>query len=126
MVDNLGNKHLVYGATLFEHIHADGQTRAETKKVLQDRWAGKDTTNPAFLEPDIEILKWKVTRDGKHGVLEFKLTEGLWKLEEEVVRVLTAHGGIVNNGPAARGERIRELQDKLEGTWDRRGRAGRG
>ena len=60
----------------------------------------------------IKVLKRRRTRDDKHRILEFKLT-GLSVMEEEIVRVLTHGGGIIKHGPAPRGERVRDLEDKL-------------
>ena len=67
---------------------------------------------------DIKLMKGRKTRDGKNGILEFNHTETMMDMEEELVRV--ANGGTLKTGPAPRGERVRELEDKLEGTWGAR------
>ena len=73
-----------------------------------------------FLARDVKTVKYRQTRDGKHGILEFKLADELLAVETEMVRLMEADGGTVKNGTAARGQRVRDLQDKLEGTWDRK------
>ena len=117
--EKLGSKHLRVAAVLLNGIHADPQTKQEVKEELQTRWEGKDTNTPEFLEADVKVAKWRVSRDGKHGILEFKLTETLMAVEEEIIRVLLHHGGTLKSGPGPKGERVRDVEKRLEGTWTR-------
>ena len=89
------------------------------RESLTTRWKDADQETEEFLGMGVKIMKWRVTKDGKHGILEFKLTETLGEVEEEIIRVMGLAGGTVKTGPASRGERVRELEDKLEGTWER-------
>ena len=117
--ERLGNKHLKLGLQLLEELNQDPATNESVREFLVKRWEGKDTRTPEFLGPDVRIVKWRRTRDGRHGVLEFKLTEALAVVEEEIVRVLTEkHGATLCSGPDSRGRRVRDLEDRLEGTWD--------
>ena len=76
-----------------------------------------DTGTPDFLAADIRIVKWRTAKDGRNGVLEFKLTESMIQVEEELVRVLIQKGGKLQSGPDARGRRVRAVEEQLEGTW---------
>ena len=87
--------------------------------MLAKRYEGKDTTNPDFLGTDVKLMKWKNTRDGKGGILEFKLTEALTTVEEELIRLMVAGGAVELQGPAPKGTMIREEEEKLTGTWKR-------
>ena len=113
----LGSKHLLLGQTLMAELYRDGDFKPQLKEVLKKRWEGLNHDTPDFLAPDIRIVKWRLTKDGKHGVLEFKLTEALTEAEEEMVRVLVLRGCKLNSGPAARAHMVRKLEGHLEGTW---------
>ena len=112
--EQIGSKHLRIAATLLEGVYGDAQTKDKIKETLKARWEGKDTTNVTFLEGDIKIAKWRMGKDGKNGILEFKLTETLMEVEEEIIRVLIHHGATLKTGPGPRGDRIRDLERRLD------------
>ena len=104
-------------AVLLNQTNVGEHTKAEIKRVLQERWRGKDTTTPEFLDADVKIMKWKQTRDGKRGILEFKLVEDLREVEMEIMRVLQLEGAVLKTGPAPRGPLVREVEEMMKGKW---------
>ena len=116
-METLGNKHLKLGMALLNHLYRDSATCGEVKDALKQRWQGKNTGTPDFLAADIRIVKWRTAKDGRNGVLEFKLTKSMIQVEEELVRVLIQKGGKLQSGPDARGRRVRAGEEQLEGTW---------
>ena len=116
----LGNKHLRLGAVLLNQLWRDPQTKEAIKERMRTHWQGKDTSTPDFLGTDIKIMKWRMARNGKQGILEFKLTESLMEVEEEFIRVTTQQGAVLRTDPAPRGDRVRDLEAKLEGAWERK------
>ena len=114
---NVGSKHLTIAAVLLNIVHQDPQTTQTVKDRLSARWVDANTETTDFLTDDVRIAKWRVTRDGKSGILEFRLTDELADVEAEIKRVLIANGGRVKNGPAPRGSKVRELDEMMEGTW---------
>jgi len=117
--ETIGSKHLQLGAAMLQLLFEDSNTKQEAKDFLQAKWERKDTSTPAFLEGEVHTAKWRMARDGKHGILEFKFTEDLSEIEKEFIRVATETGAKLKTGVAARGERVRELDKRLEGTWSR-------
>ena len=115
--ESLGSKHLKLGKVLLSTYYKDPAIPEPLKKLLMERWDGQDRTGTEFLAPDIKLVKWRLARDGKHGVLEFKLTDSLAQVEEGLVRVLTNQGARLNSGPDSRGTRVRKLEEDLQGTW---------
>ena len=118
---SIGSKHLLLAATAIELFSSDAKTAGEVKSNLATRWQGQDTSNSRFLESDVKLFKWRVVRDSSSGILEFKLAEELQAMEAEMVRVIVAWGGIVKQGTAPRGPRVRDLEERLQRTWDRTG-----
>ena len=118
--EEIGSKHLRLAANIFEEMYKDPQTSKDLKDKLQTHWQTCNKDSPDFLGPDVRVMKWRQTKDGKHGVLEFKLADTLSAVEEELIRVMVLSGGELKTGPAARGERVRDLERKLEGTWGKR------
>ena len=114
-VEMIGSNHLILGQTLLGELYRDPDFKPNLKEALKMRWDGQNHDTPDFLAPDIRIVKWRLTKDGKHGVLEFKLTEALTEAEEEMVRVLILRGCKLNSGPAARARMVRKLEAHLEG-----------
>ena len=115
----IGSKHLLLASKVLEMLWSDGNTRKEVKELLQKRYEGKDTSTTDFLGTDVKLMKWKNTRDGKSGILEFKLTEALTTVEEELIRLMVAGGATELQGPAPKGTMIREEEEQLTGTWKR-------
>ena len=116
----IGNKHLLLASKLLEAFHSEGETNSQVKQAMSARWEGKNTSNPDFLGTDIKLMKWRETRDGKGGALEFKLTETLAPVEEEIIRVMVKLGAVELQGPAPKGTMIRAEEELLEGSWTRR------
>ena len=114
--EHLWSNHLQLGRIVLETMYEDSNVEPAVKDSLKQWWKGADTANEDFLGQDVKIMKWRITKDGKHGVLEFKLTESLMEVEEELLRVMVEAGGEVKTGPASRGSWVRELETKLEGT----------
>ena len=86
--ENIGSKHLQLGAVLLHTIHADAQTQADIKQTMTERWQGAATGTSDFLASDIRVCKWRLTRDGKRGILEFRLSDDMHHVEKEIIRVL--------------------------------------
>ena len=115
--ESTGSKHLMLAAVLLTQTHAGEHTRAEIKRILRERWTGKDTTTPEFLDAYVKIMKWRQTKDGKRGILEFKLVEDLREVEMEIIRVLRLEGAVLKTGPAPRGPLTWEVEDMMKGKW---------
>ena len=118
--DNIGSKHLQLGAVLLHTIHADPQTQAEIKQTMEVRWQGAATATSDFLIADVRICKWRVTRDGKHGILEFRLADDMMHIEKEIIRVLVHSGAAVKYGAGPKQTKVRELEETLKDTWGKK------
>ena len=116
-MEQLGSKHLKLAHGMFEEMYAHPKIKPEIKTFLEQHWNETNQRTEDFLARDVNTMKWRVTKDGKSGIMEFKLAETLLEVEEEMIRLMEEDGGLVKTGTAARGQRVRDLQDKLEGTW---------
>ena len=115
-----GSKHLRLAAVLLEMLYQTTQDGDETRKVLTERWSGKDTSTPEFLGTDVRVMKWRTLKNGKEGVLEFMMVPELAFVERELLRVLTGVQGAQEMfGLESKGPQIREVEEMIEGTWRR-------
>ena len=101
-------------------MHADGQTQAEIKQTMTERWQGAPTENSDFLQADVRICKWRLTRDGKHGLFEFRLADDMQHIEKEIIRVLVHSGATVKYGAGPKQTKVRDLEETLKDTWGRK------
>ena len=124
--EQIGSKHLQLGAVLLQSIYEDTQTQQETKRLLAERWHGAKTDTPDFLEGDIRICKWRLARDEKSGILDFKLADDLQQVEKEIIRVLVHSGAKVKHGAGPRQTKVRELEEAMQGTWGGKGGSSNG
>ena len=118
--EELGSKHLKLAQGMFEEMYAHASIKPQIKQFLAGHWKDADQDTEDFLAKDVKTMKWRQTKDAKHGIMEFKLADESLEVETELVRLMEEDGGTVKTGTAARGQRVRDLQDKLEGTWGRK------
>ena len=119
----LGSKAAFMAAPLLSHLFEDEGTTKEVRALLDERWKSKDTSTPEFLTADVNVLKYRTTRDGKEGILEMLLVRGLESVEEEIVRRIQSQGGRRLTGTDSKGRRVRDVEQMIEDTWRRGDRA---
>ena len=113
-----GSKHLNLASVLLELLfQATGEGDA-TRKLLSERWHGKDTSTPDFLGTDVRVVKGRALKNGKEGVLEFMLVPELALIERALLKELTDQSGAQELfGTESKGAQIRDVEQMIEGTW---------
>ena len=87
---------------------------------MEERWKDKKQDTEDFLVPGVKSMKWHATRDGKHGILEFRLADDMHHVEKEIMRALVQSGATVKYGAGPKQTKVRELEETLKDTWGKR------
>ena len=115
---SLGSKHVRLAKAILNTLYADPGTPEAIETRLAERWGGQGDGTTDKVMKDVQIMKWRPGRDLKTGVLEFKLVTELADVEQALIARLEQNGGQQLVGVAPRGQRARELDALLDGTWD--------
>ena len=113
---SVGSKHLFVAMETLKVMYEDTAMKPEVREMLGKMFTG-DAVSEDALARHVSIMKWRVERSGKNGILEFKFQDSLKVVEAELVRLLEHHGGTLLVGMAPKGQRVRELDEMLENTW---------
>ena len=62
--------------------------------------------------------KWRMSKGGKAGVLEFALAPEVQGVEAELVRLLVQSGGKEKHGAEAKGPASRKVDEAIEDAWE--------
>ena len=114
--DSIGSKHLLMTMEVVKVMWEDTALKDTIKEKLKTLFQG-DSVTEDDLARHVSIMKWRVERSGKNGILEFKFQDSLRDVEAELVRLLEHHSGTLLVGMAPKSQRARELDEVLEGTW---------
>ena len=114
------SKHVRLAKELLEGVYACAEGIPEgLKKRLEEIFKGKESTG-GVIEGAVNVMKWRTFKDGKEGILEFRMAPEMADVEAMMVRVLVESGGTEVTGTDVKGPQVREMEEAIKDTWHRK------
>ena len=114
------SKHVRLAANLLEAMYGNAEDLPEgLKKRLEELFKGKESTG-GVIEGAVNVMKWRTFKEGKDGILEFRMAPEMADVEAMIVRVLVQGGGTEVTGTDVKGPQVREMEEAIKDTWRRK------